>query len=130
MSGDARVNAQMKTHPAPSKVVSSITCLACGPLTLNISEMTVARGDRIYKLTPKECHLLTAFMTHPGQVLPHALLLKEIWQTEYTGDMRMLHVHIRWLRTKIEEDPSHPTLLQTVRGRGYRFVPPDSLEGM
>ncbi len=130
MSGDARTATFSRVQPAPTRIPSSAPCLTCGPLTLDIGEMTVARGGRVYRLTPKECHLLTAFMTHPGQVLPHSLLLQEIWQTDYMGDMRMLHVHIRWLRMKIEADPSHPLLLQTVRGRGYRFVSPETLEGL
>jgi DNA-binding response OmpR family regulator len=48
--------------------------------------------------------------------------------TDFTDDMRMLHVHIRLLRKKIEDDPSHPVLVQTVRRRGYRFVPPQGEE--
>ena len=124
MSGDISANTRVKKESAVSKIISRLPVLTCGPLTLDMSEMTVTRGDRVQKLTPKECYLLMAFMTHPGQVLPHSLLVKEIWQTDYTGDMRRLHVHIRWLRMKIETDPSHPALLQTVRGSGYRLVLP------
>jgi two-component system alkaline phosphatase synthesis response regulator PhoP len=52
-------------------------------------------------------------------------LIQEIWQTDFTDDMRVLHVHIRMLRKKIEDDPNVPQLIQTVRNRGYRFVVPD-----
>ena len=48
-------------------------------------------------------------------------LMKEVWDTDYLGDTRTLDVHIRWLRKKIEDDPSHPVLIRTVRGVGYRF---------
>lgn len=99
--------------------------MSCGPLTLDVRAMTVTKADRVQRLTPKQCHLLMAFMIHPGQVLPYSLLLKEIWQTDYTGDVRLLHVHIHALRVKIEDDASHPRLLLTVRGRGYRFALPD-----
>jgi DNA-binding response OmpR family regulator len=93
-----------------------------------MNTMTLTKGSEVIKLTPKEGQLLIAFMRHPGQILPRELLIKEIWNTTYLDDIRMLHVHIRWLRKKIEDDPSHPKLIQTVRGRGYRFVPPDPEE--
>ena len=73
-------------------------------------------------LTPKESKLLFAFMTHPGLVLTRGWLMREIWETEYTGDTRTLYVHVRWLREKIEEDPGTPRLLKTVRGVGYLFA--------
>jgi DNA-binding response OmpR family regulator len=115
-------------RPGPRRLAPKLSCLTCGPLTLDLDTMYVTKGGVSVKLTPKECQLLTAFMSHPGQVLPRELLIKEIWHTDYTGDMRMLHVHIRWLRVKIEDDPGHPRLVQTVRGRGYRFVPPEATE--
>jgi DNA-binding response OmpR family regulator len=111
----------------PHTLVAQLTCVSCGPLTLDVAAQTVTKGDRVVRLTPKECQLLTAFMRHPNQILASELLIEEIWQTHYTDEKRMLHVHIRWLRTKVEDDPSHPQLIQTVRGRGYRFVAPDSL---
>lgn len=112
-------------QPRPRRTVAQVSCLSCGPLTLDMAAMTVTRGDVVTKLTPKECQLLTAFMRHPGKILASELLIREIWQTDYVDDMRVLHVHIRWLRVKIEDDPSHPAFIQTVRGRGYRFVAPD-----
>jgi DNA-binding response OmpR family regulator len=63
------------------------------------------------------------FMRHCGEVLPRSFLVREIWNTNYMGDTRFLDVHIRWLRQKIEDDPSAPTCLRTVRGVGYRFTP-------
>jgi DNA-binding response OmpR family regulator len=111
---------------APRTLVAQLSCLSCGPLTLDLAAQTVTKGDRVERLTPKECQLLTAFMRHPNQILASNLLIEEIWQTDYTDEKRMLHVHIRWLRIKVEDDPSHPQLIQTVRGRGYRFVAPDA----
>jgi DNA-binding response OmpR family regulator len=112
----------------PHKLMPEISCLSCGPLTLDMSALKVTKGDRVIKLTPKETQLLTAFMSHPGDILPHELLIREIWHTDFIDDMRMLHVHIRLLRKKIEDEPSNPKLVQTVRRRGYRFVPPQNDE--
>jgi len=115
-----------KPKPRPRKLLPRLTYLTCGPLSLDMRTLVVTKGGRQEKLTPKEGQLLIAFMSHPGQILPRDLLINEIWHTDYVEDVRMLHVHIRWLRVKIEDDPDHPKLLQTVRGRGYRFVPPES----
>lgn len=126
MSEDKSSGREAKLISKPRQLKPQITCLSCGPLLLDMKALTVTKGDRVIKLTPKECQLLTAFMSHPGQVIAHELLIKEIWHTDFTDDMRMLHVHIRLLRKKIEDDPSNPVLVQTVRRHGYRFVVPES----
>ena len=112
----------------PRKLTPHLSCLSCGPLILDLNTLAVKKGDRVIKLTPKETQLLTAFMSHPGEILPQKDLIKEIWHTDFTDDIRMLHVHIRLLRKKIEDEPNRPTLVQTVRRRGYRFVPPETDE--
>lgn len=68
-----------------------------------------------------EARLLEVFMRHPNKILKRAFLMKEVWETDYIGDTRTLDVHVHWLRQKIEEDPSRPRLLRTIRGIGYRF---------
>ncbi len=127
MKGDVPLSAQpAQPKPRPRKIKQHVSCLHCGPLTLDLSTSTVTKGDRVIKLTPKETQLLTAFMSHPGEVISHKLLIKEIWHTDFTDDMRMLYVHIRLLRKKIEDDPSRPQLVQIVRSRGYRFAAPQN----
>lgn len=74
-------------------------------------------------LTPKEFDLLGYFVRQPGIVLTREALLREVWGYEYPIDTRTVDVHVRWLRQKIEEDPSQPVRIVTVRGHGYRFVP-------
>jgi DNA-binding winged helix-turn-helix (wHTH) protein len=129
MSDDKSESGPKAKPPSkPRHLKPEITCLSCGPLVLDMKGLTVRKGDRIIKLTPKESQLLTAFMSHPGQVITHELLIKEIWHTDYTDDVRMLHVHIRLLRKKIEDEPSRPVLVQTVRRHGYRFIAPESEE--
>lgn len=92
-----------------------------GNLILNLERRRITRGNRSHRLTPKEFELLRFFMQRPGQVVSRRMLMKEIWHTDYLGDTRTLDVHIRWLREKIEDDPAHPTRIETVRGLGYRF---------
>jgi DNA-binding response OmpR family regulator len=92
-----------------------------GDLTLDVEKRRIARGNRTHKLTPKEFELLKLFMDRPGQIISRKVLMKEIWDTDYLGDTRTLDVHIRWLREKIEPDPSDPSTLVTMRGQGYRL---------
>lgn len=111
-------NALKRQRPAKARAVR---VLRRGDLALDLQTRLLARGDQHYRLTPKEFLLLKLFMSRPGQVLTHKVILKEVWNTEYDGDIRTLHVHISWLRGKIEDSPREPTRLRTVRGVGYRF---------
>jgi DNA-binding response OmpR family regulator len=98
--------------------------LRCGRLCMGADEEEIRRDGEPLSLAPKEFRLLATFMQHSGEVLPRSFLIREIWNTDYLGDTRMLDVHIRWLRQKIEDNPSSPAYLRTVRGVGYRFEPP------
>ena len=101
--------------------------LITGKLRLNLEQRCVrtGKGER-HLLTPKQMKLLETFMRHPGEVLSRRYLLKHVWNTDYLGDTRILDVHIRWVREIIEDDPSTPHYLITVRGTGYRFDGPGS----
>lgn len=99
--------------------------LQVGGLILNLDRRSVTRGKKKYQLTPKEFRLLETFMRNPGKVLSRKFLMKNVWETDYLGDTRTLDVHVRWIREKIEEDPSSPVYLCTVRGVGYRFEVPE-----
>ena len=68
-----------------------------------------------------EFELLSFLVKNKGRVFSRDQLLDKVWGYDYTGDTRTVDVHIRWLRQKIENDPSHPEHLLTVRGFGYKF---------
>ena len=74
-------------------------------------------------LKPKEFDLLAFLLRHPRQVFSREQLLDEVWGFEFAGASRTVDVHVRWVRQKIEDDPSRPEHLLTVRGSGYKFVP-------
>lgn len=80
----------------------------------------LVRGQEV-NLSPKEFRMLELFMSYPRRVWPREQLLDKIWGADFVGDSKTVDVHIRWLREKIELDPSHPEYLLTVRGFGYRF---------
>jgi DNA-binding response OmpR family regulator len=93
--------------------------VAAGCLQLDVVARMVTGPKGQQHLTPKQCNLLTVFMQHPNQVISRKDLMDRIWDTAYLGDTRTLDVHIRWLREKIEIDPTRPNLLMTHRGVGY-----------
>ena len=90
-------------------------------LKIDLSRREVLIEGQPVSLKPKEYDLLLYLARHQGQVLTRNMLLEEVWGWDYSGGSRTVDVHIRWLREKIEPDPSHPTRLVTVRGAGYRF---------
>ncbi len=90
-------------------------------VTLDMLKRQIQRGGRTAHLTPKEFKLLRLLMENAGEVLNRGTIMKEVWETDYLGDTRTLDVHIRWVREKLEDNPSRPQYVITVRGVGYRF---------
>jgi DNA-binding response OmpR family regulator len=104
--------------PHPDQVVLDSTA---GPLVLDRGAGVVRRGDEALPVTVTEYRLLCALSDPPGRVFSRTSLLESVWDRGYFGDERIVDVHVRRLRTKIESDPSTPELLVTVRGLGYRL---------
>jgi DNA-binding response OmpR family regulator len=92
-----------------------------GDLLLNLISRRAYLGERELVLSPKEFSLLAELMRHQGAVLSRDLLLTRVWGYDFYGDARTVDVHVRWLREKIEANPSQPARISTVRGIGYRF---------
>ncbi len=92
-----------------------------GYLSLYPEECRVTRDSKEVNLSPKEYRLLEVFMQNPKRVWSRDKLLERVWGHDFMGDSKTVDVHIRWLREKLEINPSAPTLILTVRGFGYRF---------
>ncbi len=90
-------------------------------LILDPNQHRATREGVELNLKPREFDLLAFLMLNQGQVFSREQLLDKVWGYEYVGDSRTVDVHVRWLREKIEVDPSDPHLLETVRGVGYRL---------
>jgi len=95
--------------------------LVFGDLALDKTARRVSCAGKPVDLTAREFELLTALMERIGHAQARQELLDRVWGVEWIGDPRTLDVHIRWLREKIEDDPSAPRYIETVRGFGYRF---------
>src|ERR671918_670098 len=83
---------------------------------------TVAKGGEPLHLTKTEFKLLLTLASRPNQVFTREVLLQQVWDYDYFGDSRLVDVHIRRLRAKIEDDPRDPRIVQTVRGIGYKVA--------
>lgn len=92
-----------------------------GNLKIDQRKHEVYLGEDTVKLKPKEYDLLLYLCSNKGQVLTRNLILEEVWGWDFSGGTRTVDVHIRWLREKIEEDPTNPIRIITVHGVGYRF---------
>jgi len=90
-------------------------------ITLYPEECRVMIRAEEVKLSPKQFRLLELFMSYPRRVWSRDQLLDQVWGPDFMGDSKTVDVHIRWLREKLELDPSQPEYIITVRGFGYRF---------
>lgn len=95
-------------------------------LTIDPGRREVTLNDEIVPLTALEFDLLHFLACHPGRVLRRSELIQEVWEYDYVGDQRVVDVHIGQIRKKIEADSSQPSLIQTVRGVGYKFEAPQN----
>ena len=94
--------------------------LTLGALQIDIAAHTAQRDGNDLGLTPTEFRLLVELARRPTQVFTREMLLERVWGYGYLGDSRLVDVAVQRLRSKIENDPTHPTLIRTIRGVGYR----------
>ena len=95
--------------------------LVSGSLSLNTASRILTRDGEILDIKPRAFDLLLLLMQNKGRAFSREQILERLWGTDFYGDTRTVDVHIRWIREKIEDDPSDPTKLKTVRSIGYRF---------
>src|SRR6202167_1350632 len=100
--------------------------ISLGNIRMDIDARRCYVDDKEIKLRKKEFALLRLLLENPGRVLTREVLIDRVWGSDYVGDTKTLDVHIKRLRTLIEDDPKNPTGITTVRGVGYRFeITPD-----
>ena len=94
-----------------------------GNVRVDLAAHRVLHPDREEELTPIETEVFAYLLARRGQAVERAVLLRELWGIQRPGATRTLDNHILRLRKKLEADPTHPTILQTVHGAGYRLAP-------
>ena len=92
-----------------------------GDVSLDPEEHRVAVGGREIPMPLKEFELLHILLANAGRVLPRETLIDRVWGSDYVGDTKTLDVHVKRLRSKIEDDPASPTRIVTIRGLGYKY---------
>jgi len=102
--------------------------LQIGSLSADATSRRVFKGDKEIQLSAREFELLITLMGQAGRAVSRDELISRVWGGDWSGDPRTLEVHIRWLRLKIEDDPTIPRFVQTVRGYGYRFIGQEEME--
>ena len=118
----ARSRALIRRSKRNKKYIeNSKTVLEFNHIKMFLEECRVTSFDKEITLSPKEFKLLELFMKNPKRVWSRDLILEKIWEIDFIGDTKTVDVHVRWLREKLEEDPSAPKFLKTVRGFGYKF---------
>jgi DNA-binding response OmpR family regulator len=116
---DARIRAVLRRGERESQ-----DSAAFGDLVIDRNAMIVTKGGTELQLTPTELRLLLELSRRPGQALSRQQLLRLVWEHDYLGDSRLVDACVQRLRAKVEDVPSSPTLIRTVRGVGYRLDPP------
>ena len=96
--------------------------LRVGPIEIRPDEGIVRKNDETLSLTRTEFRLLTTLAARAGRVFSREKLLSDVWGYDYFGDARLVDVRVRRLRMKVEDDPHNPTIIQTVRGMGYKVA--------
>jgi two-component system response regulator RegX3 len=98
--------------------------LEVGDVRLDVERHEVVIRGSDVSLPLKEFELLELLLTNAGRVLPRDTLISRVWGADYVGDTKTLDVHVKRLRAKVEDDPSHPTRIVTIRGLGYKYELP------
>jgi DNA-binding response OmpR family regulator len=113
----ARLRAVLRRASAPAQAA----LILAGALEIDPAGFTVRKNGEEVTLTATEFRLLLELARRPGQVFTRELLLQRVWDYEYLGDSHLVDVAVGRLRAKVEDDPSHPALIKTIRGVGYRL---------
>lgn len=119
-----RVQAVLRRSKWPEEIVSHQS-FKSGPITIDFAQHRVAVGEDTVKLTPTEYRLLTYMASNANRVIMHRELLRAVWGPEYGEETEYLRVYIRYLRQKLEPDPSQPSYLLTQPGAGYMLYQPE-----
>ncbi|HXM17211.1 MAG TPA: response regulator transcription factor [Candidatus Tumulicola sp.] len=116
----ARIKAHLRRMQATQQP-SETAVLRGGEVELDAGRHRVTKRGQAVELAPKEFRLLQVLLENKGRVVTRQAMLDRVWGFDFYGDLQTVNVHIRWLREKIEDDPSSPKHIQTVRSRGYLF---------
>jgi two-component system response regulator RegX3 len=120
----ARMRAVLRRAPHDDSALPSGDLLEVGDVRLDPERHEVVIRSEQVALPLKEFELLALLLANAGRVLTRDVLIDRVWGSDYVGDTKTLDVHIKRLRAKVEDDPSAPTRITTIRGLGYKYDKP------
>lgn len=120
----ARMRAVMRRVPQNQGGELSGSSISVGDISIDPEQHEVIIRGETSTLPLKEFELLHILLANAGRVLPRETLIDRVWGTDYVGDTKTLDVHVKRLRSKIEDDPANPTRIVTIRGLGYKYEKP------
>jgi two-component system response regulator RegX3 len=120
----ARMRAVLRRSPRDRQMEASGEALEVGDVALDPERHEVVIRGSTVQLPLKEFELLELLLDNAGRVLTRETLIDRVWGSDYVGDTKTLDVHIKRLRSKVEDDPSNPSRIVTIRGLGYKFESP------
>jgi len=123
----ARIRAQLRRHTmdATGETERAVdTAITVGNVTLDVDEHRVTVWGEDVALPLKEFEVLRLLLANVGRVLTREMLIDRVWGSDYVGDTKTLDVHIKRLRSKVEDDPASPRKIVTIRGLGYKYDRP------
>ena len=121
----ARIRAVLRRSASSASDDDLNEVLAVGRISMDTEAHVVTVAGDPVQMPLREFELLELLMRNPGRVLTRVQILDRIWGVDYIGDTKTLDVHVKRIRSRIEQDPAHPQALQTVRGLGYKLVDSD-----
>jgi two-component system KDP operon response regulator KdpE len=119
-----RVQSLLRRSKWPEEIISR-QHFRTGPIEIDFAQHRVTASGQAVKLTPTEYRLLTYLASNANRVVPHRELLRAVWGPEYGDETEYLRVYTRYLRQKLEPDPSNPRYLLTQAGAGYMLAQPE-----
>lgn len=120
----AHLRAVLRRVTRPLNVTQPVDqTVSSGSFKLNPVNHTARKNDKPLDLAPREFDLLHMFLSHPERAFTSDELVEGVWGVEFVGEPQVLYVQVRSLRMKIEDDPSDPKHILTIRGVGYKFIP-------
>jgi len=115
----ARIRAVLRRHTDAVELLPAT--VEAGPVRIDVDRHVVTVAGSQITLPLKEFELLELLVRNAGRVLTRDQIIDRIWGSDYVGDTKTLNVHVKRLRTKVEQDPASPRHLVTIRGLGYKF---------
>ena len=122
----ARIKVVLRRHETIPQTDTSSHLLVVGDIQIDPEAHSVYIHNQPIDLAPRAFDLLHVLALNAGKVMSTDELLAQVWGAEYEGESQVVYVHIRWLREKLEQDPSNPQRIVTIRGIGYKLIPQEA----